>query len=577
MADPVPTSLPPAATPALPRPDTSGGKDRFVRHANIMSALTVVSRIFGLLRDKACAVYLGNKTTEWSAFWMGFQLPNLFRRIFGEGALTAIFVPIYTRVLHTQGPDAARQLAVRTATLLIGFLSALTLLGECIMIPIALMSDVTPPNRLAAAMIAIMLPYCVFVCLVAFLSAIATVHEKFIAQSISPIILNLFMTAGAVVPVWFLTARLPLAQRIYWTAVTVILAGIVQALQMFWTLRRTGLGASPIALSRQAYRADSGLRELVQAMLPMMLGLSAVQLNAYLDTQIAWWLSPEGHDHHATFDLLGWTIHTPMESGAVGILSVAQRLYLLPVGIFGVSMATAIFPQMAKAVTAQDMPELRRLLIVGLRKTLFISLPASIGMMLVARPLISVIYTADGIDRSTWTAIWFCAGIWAFEAQMVILRAFYALSDRLTPMKVAVAMVLLNFGLNLTLVWFLQEGGIALSTTLSAIVQSVVLLAILRRRLGRLGLSGLISSILRELLACAVMTAVALAVLAALRRWPMPAAHSAQVLRTVFIDLPAVIGASVLVYGGVALLFNMPELKDLPLVGRFFRRRAVLS
>ena len=200
----------------------------------------------------------------------------------------------------------------------------------------------------------------------------------------------------------------------------------------------------------------------------------------------------------------------PWNVGAVGVLSVAQRLYLLPVGIFGVSMATAIFPLLSKAAIHNDTTELKRLLIAGLRKTLFISLPASVGMILIAPDLITVIYSPQDVDRSAWAAVWFCAGIWAFEGQMVLLRVFYALSDRLTPMKVAVAMVLLNFSLNITLVWFLREGGIALATTLSAIAQSAVLLFILRRRLGALGLRRLAGFIAKGLLACLIMAAAVL-------------------------------------------------------------------
>ena len=198
-------------------------------------------------------------------------------------------------------------------------------------------------------------------------------------------------------------------------------------------------------------------------------------------------------------------------------------------------------------------------------------------MMLVCKPLITVIYTADGIERSSWAAIWFCGGIWAFEAQMVILRVFYALSDRITPMKVAVGMVVLNFSLNLTLVWFLQEGGIALSTTLSAIVQGFILLLILHRRLGKLGLRSLVIPVLKGLVACAAMTVVALAVMDGFEHVAKPVGHTAQVLWMALVYLPAVVGAAVLVYGGVAMILGMQELKDLPVVGRWFRRKSKIN
>jgi len=572
----------PAAAPSAANAPPASAHDRFVGHANLMSFLTIISRVFGLLRDKLCATYLGNKTTEWSAFWMGFQLPNLFRRIFGEGALTAIFVPIYTRTLHEKGQAEATRLASATVSLLVLVLGGLTILGEAVMLPILFTSNPGSNGWLAALMIAIMLPYCVMVCLVALLGAIATVHEKFIAQSISPIILNLFMAAAAAIPAWYWLGHHPgqilhlrdLRSAVTWVAVAVIAAGVVQVLQMLPTLRRSGVHLRPGLKLR-----DPALAEIVRSMVPMILGLSAVQFNTYMDTQIAWWLSPDGHKNLHQFIILGWTIPTPMDTGAVGILSVAQRLYMLPVGIFGVSMATAIFPQMSKAAANRDNLELKRLLVAGLRKTLFISLPATVGMMLLAKPLITIIYSHEGLERSTNAAIWFCAGIWAFEAQMVILRAFYALSDRITPMKVAVGMVILNFSLNLILVWFLQEGGIALSTTISAALQSCILLVILRKRLGRLGLRALRPFVWKSLLATALMAFAAYDALWIMTPHLPDGAKqlAALVFFTALVQLPVVLAVAIVTYVLAAYLLGLPDLKDLPVLGKILRRFSTVS
>ena len=158
----------------------AAASDRFISHANLMSGLTILSRVGGLVRDKACSYFIGLNTT-WTAFWMGFQFANLFRRIFGEGALTAVFVPVYTDLLHKHGREKATKLANATLTMLVLILFGLTLLGEAILVPIARSERVSDANRLAAAMIALMMPYCVMVCAVAVMGAIATVHEKFAA------------------------------------------------------------------------------------------------------------------------------------------------------------------------------------------------------------------------------------------------------------------------------------------------------------------------------------------------------------------------------------------------------------
>jgi putative peptidoglycan lipid II flippase len=553
-------------------------QDRFVRHANLMSALTIVSRFGGLLRDKVCS-YLIGLSPQWSAFWLGFQFPNLFRRIFGEGALTAVFVPVYTETLHKHGQAAASKLASATATLLILVLTAITLLGEAIALPIALAPSVSPENRLAGAMIAIMLPYCVLVCLVALMGAIATVHEKFTAQSLSPIILNLFM-AGAVALCVAHAAGTTLTQRVYWVAVSVLLAGLVQVAQMLPTLRRSGVSLRPLFQFR-----DAGIGAVLKPLLPIILGYSAVQINAALDTQIAWWLSPDGHNGNAFFSLFGRLINTPMGDGAVAVLSAAQRMYLLPVGIFGVSMATAVFPPMARAAAANDLPELKRLLVAGLKKTLFLSIPASFGMILVAKPLLTIVYgggqtSLDDVNRAYWASIFFCLGIWAFEAQMVILRVFFVLKDTRTPAKVACAMIALNFALNITLVWLLREGGIALATTLAAIVQCAVLLTILHRRLGRLGIRDLLSNAALGLLATIVMVAIGYMLSAIPMPWQPtgilvadPATRFHAKLLDALVKLPLLVSACAAIYIALASFLHIGDLADLPFIGRFFRLR----
>lgn len=543
--------------------------ERYVRHANLMSVLTIASRVAGLLRDKVCSYFIGVGSV-WGAFWMGFQLPNLFRRIFGEGALTAIFVPVYTRTLEKHGQAAASQLASATCTVLVLLLGFITAAGELITLPMVIFAQ-EPTNRLAAAMTAIMLPYAMCVCLVAILGAIASVHERFAAQSLSPIILNVFWAVGAALPAAFYGASGFTRNRAYWMAASILIAGLVQVLLMFPSLRKSGVQLRPYLDLKHP-----GIRQIAKAMLPMVLGMSAVQLNVYLDGQIAWWLSPDGQGKDV-FSLFGHTIHTPMKPGANGILSIAQRIYLLPVGIFGVSLATALFPLMTKAAEKEDLPELKRLLVSGLRKTLFLSLPASAGMILIAGPLITLIYMGgktepEQIDRATWAAIWFCAGVWAFEAQLVILRVFYALRDTQTPMRVAVSMVGLNLALNLTLVWFLEEGGIALSTTTAAAIQCCVLLFILRRRLGTLNLRSLAHNLAKGLFATVIMAAFGWLI----TRIPMPWEHAGTLgprerILTAVVKLPAILAASAAIYLGMAKLMRMPEVGDVPVIGKWLR------
>lgn len=552
-----------------PKPVQPKQPDRFIKHANLMSMLTMLSRVFGMIRDKTWAIFIPQTSPEMGAFAMGFQWANLFRRIFGEGALTAIFVPTYTRILKENGKAAADRLASATCSLLVIILGSLTVIGECITIPIALNSNVTFLNRLACAMIAIQLPYCVMVCLVAIMSAIATVHEKFRAQSLSPIILNVMTTVGAAVPVWIFTSGYPLHKRVFWVAGSVLAAGVLQIWQMLPTLK-----SADVHLRLLVSAKVDGIGEIAKAMLPMIIGLSAVQVNTALDMQFAWFLSPDGHGSMTDFNLLGWlTIHTPLQSGAAGVLFVAQRLYLLPVGIFGVSMATALFPPLSLAAAKNDKPEIKRLMLSGLRKTLFLSLPMSVGMILIAKPLIALLYSPNVVERAYWASVFYFLGIWAFEAQMVILRVFYALKDTITPMKVAVSVIALSIVSNLCSVWFLHEGSFGFATTVSATTQCAILLVILRNRIGRIGLTSLGKNIAKGLLATAIMSAAGLALIWLLDHLTFFAVKGhAHTWRMILIYLPLMVIVCSITYAASAIALRMPELGDVPVVGRRLRR-----
>jgi putative peptidoglycan lipid II flippase len=200
-------------------------------------------------------------------------------------------------------------------------------------------------------------------------------------------------------------------------------------------------------------------------------------------------------------------------------------------------------------------------------------------MILVAHMLITLIYSGprtgpEDIDRAAWAAIWFCAGIWCFEAQMVILRVFYAMRDTMTPMKVAVGMVVLNFVLNVTLVWWMKEGGLALATSISAFVQCVILLWILRGRLGALGLKAIGGTVGKCLVASLLMVEVGFLVRGIRFPWEVVGADGVMQGRvlTAVVKLPVVVLVSAGVYFGVVVFFGMKEAREVPVVGRVLRR-----
>ncbi len=552
-------------TSPAPQPPRS-----FLANANLLSRLTMASRVFGLIRDKVCSYFLGVGTV-WSAFWMGFQIPNLFRRIFGEGALTAIFVPAYTQVQLSHGKAQADQLARSVLVLLFAVLLGITAMGECVLLPLALNTHLLPENRLAAGMIAVMLPYTLAICVVAILAAFANVHERFASAALAPITTSLLMAAAAAAPILIFGGSLPLSQRIWWVAVAVLASGVVQLLMLGWTAHRCGLGWGSCD-----FRAPA-LRGIIRRMGPMIVGFSAVQINTFFDSQIAWWFSPDAHNGLQTVHWFGRSIHLPMLAGALGKLSVAQRIYMLPVGVFGVAIATAIFPRLSALAAESKMDDLKKVLQSGLRRGLFLSIPATVGMIIIAHQLITTIYLGGRVSpadvwRATNAARWFCAGIWAFELQMILIRVFYARQNTRTPMLVAIIAVAINLGMNLLLIWPLGVGGIAASTTISAIGQCAILFWLLRRDIGPLGIRAMRRVIGQILLATGVMAAVALGVAQLFHRYLAP--HPIHPVIAEGVCLLLVVAAAALAYGLMARLLKIPELAHAPLIGRLAPRAA---
>jgi len=227
---------------------------------------------------------------------------------------------------------------------------------------------------------------------------------------------------------------------------------------------------------------------MVAMMLPMLIGLAVFQINAFFDSVIAYALSPRngGPD---TFHLFGMTLAYPTALGDVAALNWSQRLYQFPLGVFGIAIATAIFPALSHAAADttdagrdQFLQTLRR----GLRLTVFIGLPASVGLILVGVPLTRLIFeyrqfTTSDAHRVAAVLAGYASGVWAYSMMHVITRAFYALKDARTPLRIAMAMVVLNLALNLTFVWMLGVAALAWATAVTAMIQVLILTRSLAR------------------------------------------------------------------------------------------------
>lgn len=452
--------------------NASGHRLALGRAVRVVSSLTLVSRIAGLARDLVTVRIFGDGTIA-SAFAAAFAVPNMFRRLFGEGALSAAFIPEYTR-LHKDDSAAADAFGSLTIALVSLVTLAITIAIE---IALALVLATAPPDpdrTYSIALTMFLLPYAPLVCVAAMLAGMLQVHGRFAPGAAMPIILNFCILAVATPFFFFHDASAK--QWSWFIGGSVLLSGV---LQIIWSLAAL---RTRVRWTRSVGAAAAPAKRMLLRLGPVLLGLGTLQVNALIDTLIAmWpnWVGPTifGHAY-------------PLDQASNGILFFTQRLYQFPLGVFGIAVATAIFPALSR--TADDRDSFIDLLRHGVRLSLFIALPASVGLSLVSRDVVTALYSGpgggfsdEGIARASNVLIAYAVGVWAYSLNQLWTRAFYARGDTRTPMYVAMAMVLLNLTLNLVLVFLtpLQEAALAWATAIAAIVQSLVLPALLARRL----------------------------------------------------------------------------------------------
>ena len=456
-------------------------ESHFVSHALLVSSLTLLSRLTGLVRDAVLAAAFGLSGIS-DAFFIGFLIPNLFRRLFGEGALTAAFIPNYTELLK-KAPDLAKRFASLCAATLTALLAVITLLGEAVLYALLHTRNWSAKSHLAIHLTMIMLPYMPMVCLVALLGGMLQVHKRFGPAAAAPILLNLTMIAATLVASLGVFGKTSPAAIATLTAIGVLLAGLLQLVWQIIALRQS------TSLTTAFHGTSPWANAMVRMMIPMLLGLAVFQINTFFDSLIAFTLSPH-NTAVQTFHLFGHTLAYPIHTGAVAALQWSQRLYQFPLGVFGTAIATAIFPALARAAAEGESSEnhFAEIFRQGLRLTVFVGLPASAGLVLVRLPLARAVYeryafSLEDADRVATILLGYAVSIWAYSLTGVITRAFYARKDANTPLKISVAMVVVNLALNLILIWPLGAAGLAWSTAICAAIQVVILLAVIRKHI----------------------------------------------------------------------------------------------
>ena len=530
---------------------------RIARAAGLVSVFTLLSRIAGLVRDAVIGYYFGTGVAA-DAFFVAFRIPNLLRRFVAEGAMGAAFVPVFTDYLTHRSRAAAMQAASALAGVAGVGLLGLTLVGVVFAPAWTTLfapgfTDEGGKFALTVSLTRWMFPYLLLVSLVALSSGALNALRHFAAPALSPVFLNLAIIAAALL----LCPRLPVP--VYGLAYGVLIGGLLQLAIQIPPLRWHGVPLMPRWQPRhEAVRRTFGL------MGPMVFGAAVYQINLVISTMLA----------------------SVLPSGSVSYLWYADRVFEFPLGIFAVALGTAVLPSFSAQAVRGAHAELRHSLSFAIRLTNFIVLPATVGLIVLAMPIVSVLFQrgAFGPTEVRWTAQALCAfalGLWPVSMLRLVVPAFYAMENARTPVLTAAGAFVSNCVFSVVFmgpvaaagespladaiaaltrsaaVVDFRHTGLALATSLSAAVNLVLLWLALRRRLGALGGFENVLSFLRSTVASLAMIP-AVRHVAALVDWTQP---GALLSRAAVLLLAMVVGVAV--YACVALLAGGAEVRAL--------------
>jgi putative peptidoglycan lipid II flippase len=505
------------------------------RSVATVGSYTLVSRIFGFARDILTAAILGAGPVA-DAFFVAQRLPNLFRSLFAEGAFSAAFVPLFAGTMAEEGKATARIFAEDALAVLLAALLGFVLLGEIFM-P-AVMHVIAPgfsaePEKfaLAVALARITFPYLLFIALVALQGGVLNSVERFAAAAATPILLNLsLITALLLMHHFGWRGGEPLAWAITG-------AGLAQFLWLMFSCARAGLA---LRLPWPP-RLTPGVRRTLAVMAPSTVGAGVTQLNLLISTALA----------------------SLLPSGSVSYLYYADRLNQLPLGVVGIAVGTAILPTLSRQVRLKQFSEAIATQNRGLELALILTLPAAVGLMVLAKPLVLVLFQRGAFSPADTAATAaalsaYAAGLPAFVLVKVLTPAFFARQDTATPVKVAVVAVLVNLSLTLVLMQFFAHVGIAMATAAAGWVNALALLFLLLRR-RHFGFDRRVRRNLPRIAAAAlamgmVLTVLRIAFAAALASGP-------AILRAG--ALAALIGAGFAAFALFALAFGIVAPRDL--------------
>jgi putative peptidoglycan lipid II flippase len=516
---------------------------KILRAVGVVSGATMLSRILGFVRDMVTAHYLGTGIAA-DAFFVAFRIPNLLRRLFGEGSLTASFIPVFSDYLAAGRQGEARHIAQAAFTLLGIILVLVTVAGICLApLIITIIAPGFTDNHekfaLTVLLNRVMFPYILCISLVALAMGILNAVDHFLAPALAPVLLNICMITAVLV------LSKPLASPALALAIGVVAGGAAQLLLQLPWLRQHGF--------MPRWRWDPGhpaIGRIGRLMGPSLVGLAITQLTIFMNTLLA----------------------SLLADGTVSYLYYADRLVQFPLGVFAVALGTVMLPSLSRQAAQGDWQAFGREFSGSLRMLLVITIPAMIGLMVLSQPIIYLLFQRGHFSSASTAMVSQClvaygAGLWAYAGLRLLVPAFYALKDARTPVVIGGLALAVNLAAALGLMGPLRHVGLALATAVSSGFNFIVLLLVLRRRKPDIAATGPLFLTLLQAGGAGMGMAVVIHLAPAILPW-LRIGYRSQ--GTDLLRLTALIIGAALTYGLLILILGNREIRR---VAGLIRRR----
>ncbi|MBW1693274.1 MAG: murein biosynthesis integral membrane protein MurJ [Deltaproteobacteria bacterium] len=480
--------------------------DRVTKAAGVVGSATLLSRIFGFIRDVVIAGYFGAGLSS-DAFFVAFRIPNLMRRLFAEGSLSVSFIPVFTEYLSNQGKDDAFELA-RSAIRLLSILLVATTIAGIFLSPV-IIRVIAPgfagsPEKLSVTIFLtrIMFPYIFFIGMVALSMGILNVLGHFAAPALAPVLLNISIIGSA-----FLISP-HMSDPVVGLAIGVLIGGFLQLVLQIPFLAKKGF-----LFWEKAKVYHPGLKKIGLLMLPTIFGSAVYQVNILVGTLLA----------------------SLLAEGSVSYLYYADRLVQFPLGIFAIATATAVLPSLSRQAAKRDLPAVRDTFSYAMRLVFFITIPSMVGLIVLREPIVALLFKRGAFDAETtrltaYALLYYAVGLWAFSAVRIVVSTFYSLQDTRTPVR---------------------------ATSLASMLNLALLIQALKVKIGALELRSITRSACKTMVCSTIMGVVVWAVALLI----IPSEN--ETFLALFFGIMGSIVTGIILYGAFSLLLKSQELNHL--------------